>query len=104
MVASPVGVCFVRWWCELPMAPLMVVDVFGWPWVELGVLVAELVGSWTAWVDVGLVEAVGGVRSPLADDGDSVDLAEALMLDVVVFVVHVGLGMINVVCLSINTL
>ena len=50
-----------------------------------------------AAVDVGLVETVGGVRSPLAEDGDSRDLVRALAVDVVVLVADAGLGTIDAV-------
>ena len=49
---------------------------------------------------VGLVEAAGGLRSPLASDGDTVALAAALRPDVVVVVADAGLGTINAVRLS----
>lgn len=48
-------------------------------------------------VSVGLVETVGGVRSPLAEDGDSLDLARALDPDVTVLVAGAGLGVIDAV-------
>ena len=50
--------------------------------------------------DVGLVETVGGPRSPVADDGDSLDLAAALAPDVLVLVADAGLGTVNAVRLS----
>jgi dethiobiotin synthetase len=51
-------------------------------------------------VDVGLVEGAGGPRSPLASDGDSVDLARALRPDAIVLVADAGLGTINAVRLA----
>src|SRR5262249_5176887 len=47
---------------------------------ELGVApftTADLAGGieWPPSIDVGLVEGVGGPRSPISDDGDNVDLA-----------------------------
>ena len=44
------------------------------------------------------------MRSPLADDGDVVDLAGTLDPDVIVLVADAGLGTINVVRLSIAAL
>jgi len=72
---------------------------------ELGVApftTADLAGGvqWPAAVDVGLVEGVGGPRSPISDDGDNVDLAHLLSPDVVVLVADAGLGTINAVRLS----
>jgi dethiobiotin synthetase len=72
---------------------------------ELGVApftTADLAGGieWPAAVDVGLVEGVGGPRSPISDDGDNVDLAHLLAPDLVVLVADAGLGTINAVRLS----
>jgi dethiobiotin synthetase len=67
---------------------------------------ADLAGGidWPAPVDVGLVEGVGGPRSPISDDGDNVDLAHLLAPDVVVLVADAGLGTINAVRLSAGAL
>ena len=67
---------------------------------------ADLAGGidWPASVDVGLVEGVGGPRSPISDDGDSVELAHLLAPDVVVLVADAGLGTINAVRLSLDAL
>ncbi len=46
------------------------------------------------------VEGAGGPRSPLADDGDSADLAEAIGADTILLVADPGLGTINAVQLS----
>jgi dethiobiotin synthetase len=69
---------------------------------EPGFTTADLAGgiAWPAAVDVGLVEGVGGPRSPIADDGDNVDLALLLGPDLVVVVADAGLGTINAVRLS----
>jgi dethiobiotin synthetase len=67
---------------------------------------AELVGE-TAWpdgVEVGFVETAGGVRSPLAEDGDAVDLAAALHTDLVLVVADAGLGVINAVRTTVGAL
>ena len=50
------------------------------------------------------VETVGGVRSPIAFDGDSADLCAALDPDLVVLVADAGLGTINAVRLSATSL
>ena len=62
--------------------------------------------SWPGPADttVGLVETAGGPRSPIAADGDSVDLCTALSPDVVVLVADAGLGAINAVRLSVDVL
>ena len=83
-------------WYEVPMAPPMAADVLGRPPFSVADLVAEI-----TWPDhavaVGLVESVGGPRSPLASDGDTVDLARALQPDRIVLVADAGLGTINAV-------
>jgi len=55
-------------------------------------------------VEVGLVETAGGVRSPLAADGDCVALCHALEPDLVVLVADAGLGTINAVRLTVDAL
>ncbi|MEZ5166860.1 MAG: dethiobiotin synthase [Acidimicrobiales bacterium] len=90
----PEVVCPSHRWLAAAMAPPMATEVLGLPPVLLDDLVAEL-----AWPDVaptvGFVESVGGVRSPLADDGDTVDLADRLAPDLVVLVADAGLGVVN---------
>lgn len=85
----------------LAMAPPMAADRLAPSSGPL--LLAELVSEirWTAPdVDVGLVETVGGARSPVAHDGDSAQLAAALRPDLAVLVADAGLGTINAVRLS----
>jgi dethiobiotin synthetase len=60
--------------------------------------------EWPSSLDVGLVEGVGGPRSPISDDGDNVDLARLLQPDLVVVVADAGLGTINAVRLSVGVL
>jgi dethiobiotin synthetase len=57
--------------------------------------------KWPAGIGVGLVEGVGGPRSPISADGDSVELARLLAPDLVVVVADAGLGTINAVRLSV---
>ncbi|HWD50799.1 MAG TPA: dethiobiotin synthase [Acidimicrobiales bacterium] len=85
------------------MAPPMAAEALGLPPFTIAELVEEL-----AWpdrrVDVGLVETAGGVRSPQAADGDSLDLVRELRPDLVVLVADAGLGTINAVRLSLDAL
>jgi dethiobiotin synthase len=83
-------------------APPMAADDEGAPAFTVAELVAEL--SWPAGTAVGLVEGAGGPRSPLAADGDTVDLARALRPDTIVLVADAGLGTINAVRLSVSAL
>jgi dethiobiotin synthetase len=97
-------VCPRHRWYEVPMAPPMAAAVLGRPSFRTADLAAEVTSSWPAAVDVGLVELAGGPRSPMADDGDGVDLARALAPDVVVLVADAGLGTINAVRLGLDAL
>jgi len=83
-------------------APPMAADDAGAPPFTVADLVAEL--SWPPGTAVGLVEGAGGPRSPLAADGDTVDLARALQPDAVVLVADAGLGTINAVRLAVAAL
>jgi dethiobiotin synthetase len=85
-------------WYEVPMAPPMAADALGRSSFTIADLVGEL--RWPDDVDVGYVETAGGVRSPLASDGDTLDLVAALRPDHVVLVADAGLGTINAVRLS----
>ncbi len=74
---------------ELGLAPFTTADLAG------GI-------SWPPSVDVGLVEGVGGPRSPISDDGDNVSLVHLVAPDLVVLVADAGLGTINAVRLSVD--
>lgn len=84
---------------EVAMAPPMAAAALGRSCPTVAELVAAL-----AWPDplpdVAWVEGVGGPRSPIAADGDGVDLCRLLRPDAVVLVADAGLGTINAVVLS----
>ncbi len=92
---NPDAVCPPARSYPLAVAPPMAAARLGRAPVRLADLVAEL--SWPPLVSVGLVEAAGGTRSPIAGDGDGVDLARALAADLVVLVADAGLGTIHAV-------
>jgi dethiobiotin synthetase len=96
---DPDEVCPRHRWYETPMAPPMAADALGQPPFRIADLLAEL--RWPDSVDVGLVEGAGGPRSPLARDGDTVDLVRGLHADLVVLVADPGLGAINSVRLAV---
>jgi dethiobiotin synthetase len=95
-------VCPAHRWYPVAMAPPMAAAHLGAEPFTIGDLVDEL--QWPDGVGVGVVETAGGVRSPLADDGDAVDLVRALGPDAVVLVADAGLGTINAVRLSLEAL
>ena len=95
-------VCPKHRWYEAAMAPPMAAEVLGREPFTLEDLLAEL--SWPRGVEYGVVEGVGGPRSPLASGGDTVDLARALQPDHMVLVAHAGLGTLNSVLLSVDSL
>jgi dethiobiotin synthetase len=99
---EPTTVCAEHRWYEAPMAPPMAAEVLGREPFTLGDLMSEL--SWPRGVDYGLVEAVGGPRSPLASGADTVSLARALQPDHTVLVADAELGAINAVLLSVAAL
>jgi dethiobiotin synthetase len=95
---EPDEVCPRHRWYETPMAPPMAAEVLGRPPFGLTDLLDEL--AWPDAVEVGLIEGAGGPRSPLARDGDTVDLVQGLQPDLVVLVADPGLGAINSVRLA----
>ncbi len=96
------AVCPRHRWYPLPMAPPMAADALGRPPITMDELYGEL--RWAPDTELGFVETAGGVRSPLADDGDSATFAHRLMPDVTVLVGDAGLGTINAVRLSLDAL
>jgi dethiobiotin synthetase len=93
---DPETVCPRHRWYETPMAPPMAADALGRPRIALADLVGELGWSDPA-ADLGLVETAGGPCSPLAHDGDGIDLAVRLAPERVVVVADAGLGTISAV-------
>ena len=101
---SPADVCGPGRSYPIALAPPMAAEALGWPVPTLADLVATA-GTWPSPAPaVGLVELAGGVRSPMAADGDGVDLVEALAPDGVLLVADAGLGTINAVRLAVDAL
>lgn len=96
------AVCPASRWYGLAMAPPMAADALNRPRITLAQLVGEI--KWPARIDVGLVETVGGVLSPLAHDGSSLDLVRLLEPDDVLLVADASLGAINAVRLCMQVL
>lgn len=105
----PEQVCPPHRWYAVPMAPPMAAEALGRPPFTIQDLVSELrwprdAGTDADPVDVGLVETAGGMRSPLATDGDCLAFCEALVPDVIILVADAGLGTINAVRLTLDAL
>ena len=82
---------------EVAMAPPMAAEVLGREPIALADLVAEIERRGHPRPALGWVETAGGVRSPIAHDGDGIALVAGLHPDVVVLVADAGLGTINAV-------
>jgi dethiobiotin synthetase len=95
---DPEAVCPRPRWYEVPMAPPMAAEVLGRPPFRVVDLVAELAPA--ANGELQFVEGAGGPRSPIACDGDNVDLAVAIAPAAVVLVASAELGVINAVRMS----
>ena len=95
---EPDEVCLPYRSYERAMAPPMAAAALGRERIVLDELVGEI--AWPDGTAVGFVETAGGVRAPIADDGDNVELVRRLAPDVTVLVGDAGLGTINVVRLS----
>lgn len=94
-------VCPPHRWYPVPLAPPMAARALGRPPFTIAELTAE---TTIAPEGITLVEGAGGLRSPLADDGDNLALVAALDPALVILVADAGLGTINVVRLSADAL
>lgn len=99
---TPERVCPPHRWYEVAMAPFMAADVLGRPRIGIGDLVAET--GPIPPTGITLVEGAGGPRSPLAHDGDTIDLARGLGIGRAVLVADAGLGTINAVRLCVEAM
>lgn len=92
-------ICPAHRWYPIALAPPMAAHALGRGPVWLSEIIKEI--RWPADVDIGFVETVGGVRSPLACDGDSLDLLNRLGVDRLLLVADAELGTINSVRLTL---
>jgi dethiobiotin synthetase len=99
---APHDVCPPHRWYPVAMAPPMAAEALGRQAFAAATLVAEL--AWPATTAVGIIETAGGVRSPLAADGDTVTFCRLAAPDVVILVAEAGLGAINAVRLCAEAL
>ena len=96
------AVCPAHRWYARAMAPPMAADVLDRSRITLADLIDEL--AWPVSAQLGLVETVGGVLSPLAHDGSSLDLVRLLAPDDVLLVADASLGTINAIRLCMQVL
>ncbi len=94
---EPERVCPRHRWYGAPLAPPMAARELQREPITLAELVSE---THLPARGIALIEGVGGARSPLAADGDTVALARALQADQIVIVAGAGLGTINEVILT----
>lgn len=99
---SPHDVCPAHRWYRMAMAPPMAADALRQARITLEELTNEL--QWPADADVGVIETAGGLLSPIAHDGDNLELLRAIKPDRVLLVADAGLGTINAVRLSLRAL
>ena len=90
-------VCPAHRWYPMALAPPMAAALLELPTFTMAELAAE---TKLPQVDVLWLETVGGPLSPIADDGDSADVARWFGPDVVVLVADARLGAINAVRLA----
>jgi dethiobiotin synthetase len=98
---DPHTVCPPHRWIPAAMAPPIAAAALGLPPFTIKELAKELAAPERGLT---VVESAGGVRSPLASDGDTIDLADAIRPAFVVLVADAGLGTINAVRLSVDAL
>lgn len=92
---DPLQVCPAHRTYPVPMAPPMAAAALSLPVPTMTELLEET--TWPEGVDVGIVETAGGVRSPMASDGDGRDMANRVRPDAVLLVADAGLGVIHAV-------
>lgn len=99
---APEVVCPTHRWLAEPLAPPMAAARLGLDPFTIADLVGEI--AWPAGVATGFVEGAGGLRSPLADDGDTRTLIQSLRPDAVLVVADPALGVVHGVRLVVGAL
>lgn len=93
------AVCRPDWRYPRALAPPIAAGILDRPIPTTSRIVEDLIRT---EVDVLVVEGVGGPRSPLSADGDTVHLAHALGADDVIVISDSGLGAISRVTLAVD--
>jgi dethiobiotin synthetase len=99
---TPEQVCPQPRWYPVPMAPPMAAEALGRPSPSLAELLREL--TWPAGAEVGMLEQAGGLAAPQAADADGVEAVRVVGPDLVTLVADAGLGVLNLVRLSVRAL
>jgi dethiobiotin synthetase len=98
---SPYTVCPAHRWYPVAMAPPMAAEVLGLSAIHMDALLNE---TRLPEVDLALIETAGGLCSPIAHDGDNLELIKRLDPDEVILVADAGLGTLNAVRLCLRAL
>jgi dethiobiotin synthetase len=100
---TPHQVCPAHRWLPVPLAPPIAAEALG----VAPFTITDLADETRAGAPIDravLVETAGGVRSPIATDGDCAALITELVPALVVLVADAGLGTINLVRMSRDVL
>jgi dethiobiotin synthetase len=100
---APHTVCPAHRWLPRAMAPPMAADVLETAPFTIAELASEVIAGLPT-DGIVLVESAGGVRSPIASDGDTVTLVNALQPARIILVADAELGTINLVRMSTDAL
>jgi dethiobiotin synthetase len=95
-------VCPSHRWYAVPMAPPMAAELMERPRIVLADLVAEL--RWKSDARLQVLETAGGLLSPIAHDGNNLELLKHVRPSHVLLVADAGLGTINSVRLCMSQL
>jgi len=96
------AVCPPHRWYPVPLAPPMAANALDRERIAVEDLVGEL--TWPAGASIGFVEGAGGLRSPIAHDGDSLSLVRLLEPDLVLLVADPALGVVSTVRMTADEL
>ncbi len=89
-------------WYPIAAAPPMAAKWLNKAQFSIKDLISEM--TWPQNTDIGIVEGVGGVLSPIAFDGNNLDIASAIKPNLVLIVSDAKLGSINNILLTCQAL
>lgn len=94
-------VCASQRWLRVAMAPPMAASALGLASFSVADLITDLAPN---DADVVFVEGAGGLRSPLASDGDTLTMMQTIEPDLIVVVGDAELGTINSLRLTVDAI